>query len=173
MTYKIVIFGRPGAGKSTFASRLSKHLSIPLYHLDKYFFTHQWIERDPQEFIEILQQIIDQPAWVIDGNSLKSLERRYTKATHVLYFNFPKILCYWRVFKRYFKKDPAIEDRAPNCPEVIKWKLLVYMWSYEKRVATQLETLKAKHPDVIFQEITNDAQAQEYLRRAIGKDTHI
>ena len=35
---KIMIFGRPGSGKSTFAVKLSRSIVFPLYHLDKYFY---------------------------------------------------------------------------------------------------------------------------------------
>ena len=48
---RIMIFGRPGSGKTTFAYELSKKLNLPLYHLDKYFFTANWVQRDYQEFV--------------------------------------------------------------------------------------------------------------------------
>ena len=38
---RIMIFGRPGSGKSTFAVELALKLNLPLYHLDKYFVTAQ------------------------------------------------------------------------------------------------------------------------------------
>jgi len=34
---KIIIIGCPGAGKSTLATKLTKHFNYPLYHLDKIF----------------------------------------------------------------------------------------------------------------------------------------
>jgi adenylate kinase family enzyme len=52
MIKKIMIFGRPGSGKSTFALDLQKMLKIPFYHLDKYFFRDNWVERDYDEFLE-------------------------------------------------------------------------------------------------------------------------
>lgn len=36
---KVVVLDRPGSGKSTFSTRLSKRMGIPLIHLD--FFYHQ------------------------------------------------------------------------------------------------------------------------------------
>jgi len=52
MIKKIMIFGRPGSGKSTFALDLQKMLNIPLRHLGKYFFRDNWVERDYDEFLE-------------------------------------------------------------------------------------------------------------------------
>jgi adenylate kinase family enzyme len=48
---RIMIFGIPGSGKSTFAAKLSQQLGLPLFHLDKYFFTRDWQERDYDEFL--------------------------------------------------------------------------------------------------------------------------
>jgi adenylate kinase family enzyme len=45
---RICIFGRPGSGKSTFAHKLHLKTGLPLYHLDRYFFVANWVERDYQ-----------------------------------------------------------------------------------------------------------------------------
>ena len=58
---------------------------------------------------------MNQERWIIDGNSTKSLEMRYSKADLVLYFNYPRYLCYWRIFKRLFYKNKLIDDRAEGC----------------------------------------------------------
>lgn len=50
---KIMIFGRPGSGKSTFATWLSQSLDLPLHHLDKHFYIRNWVERDYNEFLQI------------------------------------------------------------------------------------------------------------------------
>lgn len=43
---KIMVFGLPGSGKSTFATKLAQFLNLPIYHLDKHFYVENWIERD-------------------------------------------------------------------------------------------------------------------------------
>lgn len=154
---KIMIIGRPGGGKSTFSLKLQKILKIPLYHLDKYFYIDHWQPKDYEEFLEIQQQLINNPSWIIDGNSTKSYENRYAKADLCLYFNFPRYQCYWRIFKRLFHKHPDIDDRAENCKETIRWSLVTYMWNFEDRVTDLLCTLQKKYPDVVFIEIRNTA----------------
>lgn len=153
-----MIFGRPGSGKSTFALALHKTTKLPLHHLDKHFFTKNWVERDTQEFLKIQQSIVDTDCWIIDGNSIKSLELRYSKADLVLHFNYPKWICYFRVFKRIFAKNSEIDDRAECCPEGVSWKLLKYMWDYEKRVEEPMAYLQEKYPDVPFVEIKSDQE---------------
>jgi adenylate kinase family enzyme len=168
-----MIFGRPGGGKSTFSLWLHQQTGIPLHHLDAYFYEENWIERNYEEFLKIQQEIVDQDQWIIDGNMTKSLEMRYQRATHCFYLNYPLWLCYYRVLKRRFwKKSPDIKDRAPGCSEIIQWKFLMYIWDFQKRVQTALESLPALYPQVIFKEIRSDkdleALKEKFLRSAFS-----
>lgn len=151
-----MIFGRPGSGKSTFALKLNQALKLPLYHLDKYFFENNWLERNHDEFLAILQSLVNQDKWIIDGNCIKSLEMRYAKADLAIYFNYPKYICYWRILKRIYCKDKQIDDRAEDCNETVSFSLLKYMWNFESRVAKQLDYLKQKYPHCQFIEIKSD-----------------
>ncbi|MBS0186306.1 MAG: DNA topology modulation protein [Proteobacteria bacterium] len=148
-----MLFGRPGSGKSTFAFKLHKMTKIPLHHLDKHFYEANWIERNYEEFLALQKKIVDQESWIIDGNSLKSLEMRYSRAQMTIYFNFPLRQCYWRVFKRLFDKNPQIDDRAEGCRETIKIRLLQYGWHFPKRIAPSLEVLRKTYPRVTFIEV--------------------
>lgn len=164
MTYsRIMIFGRPGSGKSTFALKLSQNTGLPLYHLDKYFFENNWKERDYNEFLDIQQSLVNQNKWIIDDNSTKSFEMRYAKADLVLYFNYLRYICYWRIFKRLFSKNKAIDDRAENCNETVRFSLLKYMWSFKERVAKQVADLRSKYPNCRFVEITSDKDLGDFL----------
>lgn len=151
---RIMIFGRSGSGKSIYAKKLSEETGIPVYHLDKYFFKHDWVERDYQEFLTLQQGLVNQESWIIDGNSTRSLEMRYQRANIVLYFCFPKLISLFRLFKRLFTKDFRIDDRAPGCKENVRWCLIKYMWTFEQRVRDQIYFLKKKYPEVKFYRIS-------------------
>lgn len=154
---RIMIFGRPGSGKSTFALKLHKRTGIPLYHLDRYFFVENWIERDYAEFLRIQEDIVDNKEWIIDGNSIRSLEVRYACADICLFFNYPKARCLWRILKRvYDKKNIDINDRAEGCSERFSWKLIRYMWNFRARVNDKVNILRQRYPNVIFIEVKND-----------------
>jgi adenylate kinase family enzyme len=157
-----MIFGRPGGGKSTFALKLSKLLGIPVHHLDRHFFVENWVKRNYQEFLAIQQSLVAEESWIIDGNSTKSLEMRYQRANLVIYFNYPRWQCYRRVFKRLTSKDPAIKDRAGGCYETLRWSLLKYMWTFEKRIEKQLLSFKEKYPEVQFIEICSDEELRTW-----------
>jgi len=157
---RIMIFGRPGSGKSTFSVKLHKMSQIPLYHLDKYFYVANWQERNYEEFLEILKALVAKESWIIDGNCLKSLEMRYAHADIVLYFNYPRWLCLARVFKRFFKKNRS-DVLAQGCKETVKFHLLQYMWNFDKRVKNDLSALNAAYPKTIFREIKSDKELKK------------
>lgn len=75
---KIMIFGRPGGGKSTSANQLSKELGLPIYHLDKYFYVENWVERNYQEFLVY--------TWSFDQPVKERVEFLQAKYPHVKFY---------------------------------------------------------------------------------------
>lgn len=151
-----MLVGRPGSGKSTFALKLHHSTGIPLYHLDKYFYVKDWVERDESDFLKIQRELVGKDEWIIDGNCLKSLGMRVQRATHVIYFNYPRFTCIWRIIKRRFLKSDDIQDRAEGCRERLSWKLLAYSWDFEDRIkAASLNGLINSSPRIIFFEVRN------------------
>jgi len=166
---RIMIFGRSGSGKSTFSLKLSEKLKLPLYHLDRYFYTRNWTERNYQEFLALHAELIKQDRWIIDGNIIKSYETRYKQADIALYFCYPRYKAFWRILKRRFwaHKDPRINDRAEGCPEIIQWRLIKYIWNYENRVKEQVAELHKKYPHVKLYTIRSDKELQHVSREIV------
>lgn len=165
MLNRIAIVGRPGSGKSTFALKLAEKLHLPLYHLDKIFFIDHWVKQDNEVFLKLLQCLIQTPHWIIDGNSLKSLEVRYAAADLVILFMLPRWKCFLRILKRRFeRRNPRIDDRAPNCYEMIRWNLLEYTWTFEKRLRPILNDLQQRYPEANLITIQSDKQASNLLQ---------
>jgi len=168
-----MIFGRPGSGKTTVAIQLHKLTSIPLYHLDKYFFLANWSKRPTAEFLSIQEAFVDQAAWIIDGNCTASLEMRYAKADVCLYFNVSRLTCLWRLVRRQFQHRSHIDDRADDCPEKIRWQLIKYMWTFQDRVRDQISYMRNKYPQVQFVEVKNDNQMKSVLKHIIDVTTRL
>ncbi len=167
---RIALFGRPGSGKSTFGAKLSTQFNIPIYHLDRYFFIENWIRRDYEKFLAIQKDIVQKDQWIIDGNSLQSLEMRWANSDLVIYFNYPRSICYWRIFKRFFTKDKSILDRPDNTKEIITFSFLTYIWNMEQRVAEPIATLSTKYPHVKFVEVKNDNELQSLEKMLTVKE---
>ncbi|WP_010300877.1 hypothetical protein [Candidatus Odyssella thessalonicensis] len=161
---RILMFGRPGSGKSTCAVNLGERLSLPVYHVDKIFFKSQWQARDRQEFMHLIQTWVDQEHWIIDGNGMGTLESRFGCADIAIYFNLPWFICLWRVFKRlWFARDPRIDDRAPSSPERVRWGLIKYMLFFRKRYRAKIYRLAQAYPQVRFIEVNSDEHIKSLL----------
>lgn len=68
MFQKAIIIGCPGAGKSTFARKLSDKTHLPLYYLDMLWHKPDRTTVDRNIFDEKLKEIILKDKWIIDGN---------------------------------------------------------------------------------------------------------
>ena len=159
------LIGRPGRGKSTFANWLSNKTNIPVCHLDKHFFIQNWIERDYDEFLATQQRIVNNECWIIDGNSIACFADRYFAGRYgSCILTYPKIICYFRILKRFFWPNLHIEDRNARCSEQIRWQLIKYIWNFEKRIAGQIIALNRQYPHIIFQEINNDKALERYKK---------
>lgn len=166
-----MIFGLPGSGKSTFATKLAQCLDIPIFHLDKHFYVENWVERNYQEFLDIQQSFVNQPKWVIDGNAMKSLEIRFQQADIAIYFHFPVFLCLWRVLKRVFHKNWHIPDLAEGCTKSVRFQLIKYMFQFHRRYSQKINELRLRYPHVHFYLFQSDRDATQFLK-AVGDIMH-
>lgn len=148
--YKIMIFGCPGSGKSTLAQWLSLHLSIPLYHCDKYYYTNNWAPRPREDFDADICTIVEQNAYILDGNLSKILLEQKLSVDLIIYLDVPLWKCYWRVVKRRFAKDDSIDDRAVGCKEQLAWSFLQSMWGYKTKTEKRLDLIKKNYIDTKF-----------------------
>ncbi len=162
-----MIFGRPGSGKSTFALWLANTFNLPLHHLDKHFFVADWVKRDYDEFLEIQRKIISTDSWIVDGNNSASFEMRFDRADLVLYFNYPRMICYFRIIKRFFQSSRSEDDIPPGCDEVIQWVFLKYTWTFAKRMEPVMSAFKAQYPNKAFREIKSNADLERLKQELV------
>ena len=90
---RIVIVGSPGAGKSCFARKLRDRTGLPLYYLDRIFHRADHTTVGREEFDARLGEILAQPAWIIDGNYLRTMPQRFEACTDVFFLDLPVELC--------------------------------------------------------------------------------
>lgn len=97
---KVLIFGLPGAGKTNLSQKLSNFTGIPVFHVDKHFFEHDWRERPIELFYEDVSAELGKEQWIIDGNAMASLESRFCEADVAIYYHFSRLSCLFRLFYR-------------------------------------------------------------------------
>lgn len=138
---KIMVIGSPGSGKSTFSRELAEITGLPLIHLDKLFWRPGWVHCSREEFDRLLTAELEKDRWIIDGNYSRTIELRLKYADTVIFFDYPRRVCLWRVIKRILGGRGNVRpDMGEGCPERLDFEFLKYVWNFNK---TELpETLK-------------------------------
>ena len=102
---KIVIIGSPGAGKSSFARKLHNILNIKVYHLDRLLFRPDWGKKPRDTRIDIIQDLVRERQWIIDGNFLNTSELHLQTADTIIFLGICRFRCLWRIMKRHREFD--------------------------------------------------------------------
>lgn len=103
---KIIVIGCPGAGKTTFARKLKAETGIPLYHLDMIWHKPDKTNVSREEFDKVLEGIISQEVWIIDGNYSRTLETRFKACDTVFLLDMPTEVCLNGAAERVGKPRP-------------------------------------------------------------------
>ncbi len=149
MMQRILIIGSPGSGKSTFGKRLSKKLNIPLVHLDRLWLKKGWVERTREEFDSSLITELSKPSWIIDGNYSRTLETRLQYADTVVFFDYNRFLCLWRVLKRVITNYGKVrDDVAEGCKERFDLEFMKYVYSFNDKQRADIYKKLSTNPKV-------------------------
>lgn len=90
---KVNVIGCPGAGKSTFARKLSAKTGLPLYYLDMIWHLPDRTILSREEFATRLEMITSGEKWIIDGNYLHTMPFRLQNCDTVFFFDLPTDVC--------------------------------------------------------------------------------
>lgn len=140
---RVLVIGSSGAGKSTFAKRLGEATGLKVIHLDKLFWSPNWVEMPKDQWREkVVQTLEASDSWIIDGNYSGTLEMRLKKCDTVIFLDMPRIVCVWRILKRVaFYHKSTRPDMADGCDEKFDWQFVKWTWSYPTRSKPKVESL--------------------------------
>ncbi|WP_214894177.1 DNA topology modulation protein [Exiguobacterium sp. H66] len=152
---KIIIIGSGGSGKSTFGRQLHEQTGIKVSHLDALFWKPNWVAIPRDEQIEVQQQLMEQPEWILDGNYGGTLGMRLDAADTVIFLDMPRTVCAYRVIKRNLKyRNRTRPDMGEGCIEQFSWQFLKWVWQYPKArrpgVLRQLDEVRHEKNVVIL-----------------------
>ncbi len=159
---RIIVIGCPGSGKSTLSKIMAKKLSLPLVHLDQLFWDSGWKEKSRKEFDALLLSELKKERWIIDGNYGRTLGMRLEKADTVVFLDYPRVVCVYRVLKRVITRyGESRSDMGKNCPERFDLSFLKYVWHFRKttrpKLILALEKAEGKNMIVIQNEVERSA----------------
>lgn len=161
---RIAIIGSGGSGKSTFAQKLGKKLSLPVIHLDSLFWKPNWERVSKEEWLKIQDEIVKGKGWIIDGNYKSTMDIRLAAADTIIFLDFPKWLCLWRAIKRrftYHKKTRA--DLGGDNYERTTWQFIWWIFNYPRQEV--LAKLAALEDTKQIIQVKSPHQLETFLRK--------
>ena len=151
---KIAVIGYSGAGKSTLARALGERCGIPVLHFDQVYWASGWQKRDKAEAHRIAHEFMEQPEWAIDGNYAKfEYQRRMEEADRIIFLDFPRLICFFRAWKRYFRnRGQTRADMAEGCPEKMDLEFMRWvLWEGRTRNETEkFREVLEKYPEKVM-----------------------
>ena len=143
---KVLVIGSGGAGKSTFARRLSGILGIEGIHLDKAYWQSGWVEPPKDVWRRKAEELASGDAWIMDGNYSGTLDVRIAACDAVIFLDLPRTLCIRRALKRFaMYRGTHRPDMAEGCREKIDLSFQLWIWNYPSRTRAKLLRLIEGH----------------------------
>ncbi|MEU0542095.1 adenylate kinase [Nocardia sp. NPDC005978] len=99
---RVVVLGRGGAGKSTFAVRLGAVTGLPVDELDKHFWSADLTPLTGDQWEIVQQRLTVADSWILDGDlgPYDVLGTRLGAADTVVVLDFALWRCAWRAARR-------------------------------------------------------------------------
>lgn len=167
-----MIIGSPGAGKSTFARKLSTIIQVPIYHLDRCFWNEDKTSVDSETFDHRLGKLLEMEQWIIDGNYHRTIPLRLLHCDTVCYLDYSVDLCLQSVIDRRGKKRPDlpwVELEDLNDPDFQEF--LQYIRDYPKKQRPRINMWLNLHDSAKIYRFSNRDEANEFLEE-IGEKRH-
>jgi adenylate kinase family enzyme len=166
----VLIFGRSGAGKSSLASLLGSKLNLPVFHLDKYFWTPGWIAKTKLEHAVDIEKILaTNDTWVMDGNYKKSaFESRIKASDLIIVLDFGMCNCLYRVIKRsILHHGKTRPDMQEGCKEKFFPSAEFLSYIIHQRKTTVLPILKIlkNYPDKKVVILRNQKEVDSWIAK--------
>ena len=125
---RVMILGSSGSGKSTLAKRIGELSGLPVVHIDRFIWNPGWVATPDEEVRERIIKAADDPMWIIDGNNGKTRNYRLERADTVIFLDFNRYVCLYRVVKRLFENHGRTRyDLGEGCPDRLSFELLVFI----------------------------------------------
>ena len=157
---KVLVIGCPGAGKSTFARKLSAKTGLPLYYLDMIWHKADRTTVSTEEFDAALSEIMNHDRWILDGSYLRTLPMRLGKVETVFFFDLPLDVCLSGAIERLGKK----REDMPWKDDVLDEEFRQWITDFPETQLPIINLLRESYGSNVVR-FTSRQEADEYIER--------
>ena len=150
---RVLVLGCGGAGKSTYSAAMGARVCLPVVHLDRLWWLPGWVNRSEEEFDALLCEELQKPAWVMDGNYLRTLPVRLAKADCAVLLDMSAKECLASIRARVEKyRGRSRPDMPEGCPERVDDEFETWIRTYRDETLPQVLRLLRENalPSFIF-----------------------
>ena len=101
---RVAVVGTTGAGKTTLARELASLLGAAHVELDAYRHGPNWTETPDDIFRERVSEALTGERWVVDGNYSVARDVIWSRATAIVWLDYPFPVSFWRLFRRTMRR---------------------------------------------------------------------
>jgi len=104
---RVWVVGSCGSGKTTLARRIGEVLGLGTAHVDDYIWLPGWKLRDREQRLELIEQRLDGPRWVMEGNLGRDAVRLWSiadRADLIVWLDLPFRVTFWRLLWRSLRR---------------------------------------------------------------------
>ena len=168
---RVVVVGTSCTGKSTFSRALSNHLGAPHIELDALHWLKDWQPRPAVEFRNLVEAVIAQERWVVDGNYGVVRDIVWPRATAIVWLNLPLPIVIGRALVRCVRRSLTSQEIYSGNVESFRRSFLsrdsILLWivtSFHQR-RRELSSLAAspQYRALKFYQLRSSAEVASFL----------
>ena len=150
---KIHIIGCSGSGKTYLANALAKKYNIPHFDLDDI----QWdnnaegygTKRPLEERNALLQEILNNNEWVIEGVYYASVQQSFDEADKIYVLDMPRYLYKSRIIIRSIKRKLGIQQGKRETLKSV-YNLLKWTETFQNKNLKEIKTILEKYENKVI-----------------------
>ena len=155
MLRRVRVVGTSGAGKTTFARRLSQKLDVPHLELDEVFWDAGWTFRDLAEAHALIRSFAaGADGWVADGNWPTRLEGLLDDADAIVWLDFSRSVVMrrvvWRTVSRGLRRTELWHGNRENLTNLFRrdpdQNIVLWAWTTHAGNRARYEDLRRDSP---------------------------
>ena len=168
---RVVIIGSSCSGKTTMAKGVAAALEVPHIELDALHWLPDWQELPDGEFRGLVSSAVAAERWVVDGNYNMVRDIVWSRATTLVWLNYPFPLVFWRACSRtairsigrrtlFSGNKESIRQAFFSKDSMILWVIKTF---HDRRKSTREIFDGDDYPDLHRVELRNQRDANRFL----------